>query len=165
MKQFMILVWLSCVAMAWAVEQTGSQSPLASQTSIFEFHFEFANDEERLRYQQLTRQLRCPKCQNNNVSDSDAPIARDIRQRVYQLLNQGFSDEQIVEHMIARYGDFVTYRPPFGWRTAIIWLLPMALVLLAAWSAWRVIKSRAKQQVKPLNQAEKAKLSAWLEAN
>lgn len=138
--------------------------PAQGQTSVFEFQFEFESDAQRQRYVDLTRQLRCPKCQNNNVSDSDAPIARDIRHRVYELLHQDFTDQQVVEHMIARYGDFVTYQPPFGWRTAIIWLLPLLLVLLAAFGAWRVIGARSSTEVQPLTEPELQQLRNWLGA-
>lgn len=152
------LLFVLITGSAWA----GSMAPVQT-ISVFEYQFEFADDQDRMRYQALTHQLRCPKCQNNNIADSDAPIARDIRQRVYQLMQQGQDNEQIVDHLIARYGDFVTYRPPFTARTAIIWLLPVLALALALWAMLAVFRQRQQRQVRLLTEQEQARFYAWLE--
>ena len=72
--------------------------------------YDFSSGELEERYQQLSAELRCPKCQNQNIADSNAPIAQDLRRLLYQQLEEGSSDAQILDHMVARYGEFVRYR-------------------------------------------------------
>jgi cytochrome c-type biogenesis protein CcmH len=91
--------------------------------------YEFSNEELELRYHQLSAELRCPKCQNQNIADSNAPIAKDLRQLLYKQLEEGASDQQILDYMVARYGDFVRYRPSFSGATAVLWLAPLLLLL------------------------------------
>ena len=76
------------------------------------------------RYQELTQVLRCPKCQNQSIAGSDAPIAKDMRRKVEALMKEGRSDQDIEEYMIDRYGEFVTYDPPVSSRTYILWFAP-----------------------------------------
>ena len=90
--------------------------------------YEFSNPELEARYQQLTEELRCPKCQNQNIADSNAPIAQDLRRLLHQQLESGASDEEILDHMVARYGEFVRYRPRFGGTTLVLWLAPVLLL-------------------------------------
>lgn len=93
--------------------------------------YDFSNPELEVRYQDLTEELRCPKCQNQNIADSNAPIAQDLRRLLHQQLEDGNSNAEILDHMVARYGEFVRYRPSFGGVSIILWLAP-ALLLLAA---------------------------------
>lgn len=90
--------------------------------------YEFPNEGERQRFRDLTTELRCPKCQNQDIADSNAPIAADLRKQIYEQLQQGKSDEQIVDYMVARYGDFVRYKPPVNERTWLLWFGPAALL-------------------------------------
>lgn len=78
--------------------------------------YEFSDESDRQRFRELTSELRCPKCQNQNIADSDAPIAMDLRREIFRMLESGQDDEQIVEHLVARYGDFVRYKPPVELR-------------------------------------------------
>ena len=96
------------------------------------------------RYQLLIDRLRCPKCQNQSIGGSDAPISQDMRQKVYQLLKDGFSDQEIEAYMVERYGDFVTYAPPLKPRTWILWFGPPVFFLVIM-SCFLVIR---KQQSK-----------------
>ncbi|KAF1053995.1 MAG: Cytochrome c-type biogenesis protein CcmH [Stenotrophomonas maltophilia] len=89
--------------------------------------YDFATDAERERFRDLTTELRCPKCQNQDIADSNAPIAADLRKQIYAQLQQGKSDAQIIDYMVARYGDFVLYRPPVNQRTWLLWFGPAAL--------------------------------------
>ena len=73
--------------------------------------YEFANDAERDRFRELTKELRCPKCQNQDIADSNAPIATDLRREIYRMLGEGKDNQQILDFMVARYGDFVLYKP------------------------------------------------------
>lgn len=91
--------------------------------------YEFASEAERTRYRQLTEELRCPKCQNQNIADSDAPIAMDLRAEIYRKLEAGDSNAQIIDYLVARYGDFVLYKPPVTRRTLLLWYGPAALLI------------------------------------
>ncbi|SDH76765.1 cytochrome c-type biogenesis protein CcmH [Pseudomonas benzenivorans] len=91
--------------------------------------YEFASEAERQRYRSLVEELRCPKCQNQNIADSDAPIAMDLRAEIYRMLEEGKDDQQIIEFLVARYGDFVLYKPPVTARTLLLWYGPAALLV------------------------------------
>lgn len=91
--------------------------------------YEFASEAERARYRQLTEELRCPKCQNQNIADSDAPIAMDLRAEIYRMLEAGDSNVRIIDYLVARYGDFVLYKPPVTRRTLLLWYGPAALLV------------------------------------
>ncbi|MBM6551282.1 cytochrome c-type biogenesis protein [Marinomonas ostreistagni] len=93
---------------------------------------QFASPERAERYNTLIEELRCPKCQNQNLEDSNAGIAVDLRQQVYSMIQAGQSDEQIIDYMVARYGEFVLYRPVQKPSTAILWYGPFALLLVGA---------------------------------
>jgi cytochrome c-type biogenesis protein CcmH len=79
----------------------------------------------------MIAQLRCLVCQNQNLADSNADLAKDLRARTYQMISAGSTDDEIAEFMTARYGDFVLYRPPLRLRTALLWLGPFAILLVA----------------------------------
>ncbi|WP_298190544.1 cytochrome c-type biogenesis protein [uncultured Pseudomonas sp.] len=91
--------------------------------------YEFANEAERQRYRTLVQELRCPKCQNQNIADSDAPIAMDLRAQVHRQLGEGKTDEQIIDYLVSRYGDFVLYKPPVTARTLLLWYGPAGLLV------------------------------------
>lgn len=82
--------------------------------------YAFRDDAERARYSELTRELRCPKCQNQDIADSNAPIAADLRKEIYRMLGEGQSNQQIIDFMVDRYGDFVRYKPSLTARTAAV---------------------------------------------
>ena len=127
--------------------------------------YNFSDAELEVRYQNLTEELRCPKCQNQNIADSDAPIAQDLRRLLHQQLEEGDSDAEILDHMVARYGEFVRYRPSFGGVSIILWLAP-ALLLLAAFGVLLLTlrsKSRAATAgVASLSVEEQARLQSLL---
>ncbi|OOF41336.1 cytochrome C biogenesis protein [Rodentibacter rarus] len=89
----------------------------------------FSSTAQETDYHQLTQSLRCPQCQNNNIADSNASIAVDMRTKVFDLLKEGKSKEEIVDYMVARYGHFVTYDPPMTKSTLILWVAPLLSVL------------------------------------
>ena len=91
--------------------------------------YDFSDPALEERYQLLSAELRCPKCQNQNIADSNAPIAKDLRRLLYEQLESGADDEQILDNMVSRYGEFVRYRPSFSGATAILWLAPVLLRL------------------------------------
>ena len=87
--------------------------------------FSFASAEHEQRYRVLIAEIRCPKCQNVNIAGSDAPIAKDLRVTVHRLLSDGMSNQQILDFLQARYGDFVLYDPPVRSNTLVLWLIPL----------------------------------------
>ena len=91
----------------------------------------FPSPELAERYRGLVEELRCLVCQNQTIADSDADLARDLRDKVDELLRAGRSDEEILAYMVERYGNFVRYRPPFDPATAILWLGPFVLAGVA----------------------------------
>ena len=97
------------------------------QASIEAYQFESAQMEAD--YNQLINELRCLVCQNQNLAGSDADLARDLRRETYEMLSQGKSQQQVVDFMVARYGDFVLYRPQFKSTTYLLWLGPFLLLL------------------------------------
>ncbi len=91
---------------------------------------EFKSEVDRIRYISLIDELRCPKCQNQNLADSNAGIAVDLRNEVQRLLREGESDKEILDFMVSRYGDYVLYRPPLQGNTVLLWALPAIFALL-----------------------------------
>lgn len=92
--------------------------------------YDFESPEQETQFQELSNTLRCPKCQNNSIADSNAELAKDLRHKVYEMTKEGKSKSEIVDYMIARYGNFVTYNPPFTLSTAILWLAPLSVLLI-----------------------------------
>lgn len=104
---------------------------VASATQAVIETYQFNSPELEERYQTLSFELRCPKCQNQNIADSDAPIAKDLRKLLHQQLQAGASDSEIQEFMVVRYGEFVLYRPRFAGPTILLWLAPVLLFICA----------------------------------
>ncbi|WP_070963577.1 cytochrome c-type biogenesis protein [Vibrio sonorensis] len=104
--------------------------------------YEFDSLEQEQQFKELGHTLRCPKCQNNTISDSNAELAQDLRQKVYEMTKEGKSKQEIVDYMIARYGNFVTYQPPFTLATSVLWLGPF--VVIAIGFGFIVMRSRRK---------------------
>lgn len=96
------------------------------------------------RYRALTHELRCMQCQNQSIADSPVGLAADLRREVRELLLEGKSDEQIREHLVARYGDFILFRPRVAPRTAWLWAAPVVLLAIGALVAWRVVRQRTR---------------------
>lgn len=105
----------------------------------------FATEEQRLSYQKLTEELRCMVCQNQNIADSDAPLAQDLRKEVAKMLQAGQTERQISDFMVDRYGDFVQYSPPLRADTLLLWLLPVLVFVIAAFVLIRSIKKTGSE--------------------
>ena len=91
--------------------------------------YDFSDRAQEQRYQNLIAELRCPKCQNQNIADSNAPISKDMRDAVYRMMKDGASNEEIVESLVGRFGEFVRYKPEFDSRTFLLWATPAITVL------------------------------------
>ena len=103
----------------------------------------FESQQQQDRFDELTKELRCLVCQNQNLADSDAPLAHDLRREVHAMLQTGQSNEEIKQFMVERYGDFVLYRPPVQQNTYLLWLGPIVLLLIGALILRVNIKKRA----------------------
>lgn len=125
--------------------------------------YEFNSPAQEAQYQGLVAELRCPKCQNQNLAGSDAPIAQDLKQKTYEMVMDGQTDQQIRAYMIERYGDFVSYRPPVRPSTWILWFFP-PLLLVVVLVGWLVVVHRRQCQLatQQLSAAEQQRLNALL---
>jgi len=111
----------------------------------------------------LSAQLRCLVCQNQSIAESNAELAVDLRNQINEQIKLGRSDKEIVDFMVTRYGDFVLYRPPFKATTALLWIGPIALLLLAVLVFYRTLVSRrARVDERPLTDAERAEAQRML---
>ncbi len=129
--------------------------------------YEFEDKKQEQQFKELSQTLRCPKCQNNTISDSNSELAKDLRVKVYEMTKEGKDKEEIVDYMIARYGNFVTYHPPFTLATAILWFGPL-LVIVAGFAVLVMnSKKKAGKAESPDNwdAAEEARLEALLKDN
>ena len=133
---------------------------MVSWSAVSDYKYDWNSPELELRYEKLTKELRCPKCQNQDVADSDAPISQDIRDKVYQLLNEGKSDKEIVDYLIDRYTEFVTYRTRMSWST--IWLYLGPALLLAFGLVALIIRTRKPSQPLELTEEQLRKAEELL---
>jgi cytochrome c-type biogenesis protein CcmH len=97
------------------------------------------------RARALSQELRCMVCQNQSIDDSDAPLARDLRILVRERLTAGDSDSQVMNFLVARYGEFVLLKPRMSWHTALLWLAPFAMLLLGAYGLIAFLRRRLKE--------------------
>ena len=109
---------------------------------IFDEGSEQENQNRAALFQKLAEELRCPKCQNQNLADSNAMIAGDLRRELYQQVKSGSDGESIVDFMVNRYGEFVLYRPKMGAMTYVLWFGPVALLFIALISLIFIVRKR-----------------------
>lgn len=121
-----------CIAMAWCVWAAAAE-PL-----------QFDTEEQEERFLHLTREMRCLVCQNQNLADSDAPLAEDLRVEIHKMLMAGQTDEEITLFLVDRYGDFVLYRPALGGNTLLLWLLPALLLTGGAVVIGMAVRRRSR---------------------
>ncbi|HAT1612731.1 TPA: cytochrome c-type biogenesis protein CcmH [Raoultella planticola] len=123
--------------------------------------WQFKNEAQEQAFREITSQLRCPKCQNNSIADSNAMIAADMRLKVYELMQQGQSKDQIIAYMVARYGHFVSYEPPLTAGTLLLWLVPGLFVIAGV--ALLVTRTRRRAGASAaLSEHERQRLAALL---
>ena len=126
--------------------------------------YEFDNEVTKIRFQALTKELRCPKCQNQNLADSNSPIAADLRKELYELLQQGKADSEIVTFMVNRYGEFVLYRPRVSSLTYALWFGPIVLILLGVIVVIVVVRRKPiDKKALVLNAEQKEQLNKLLD--
>lgn len=117
---------------------------IQAQVQVDQEPLVFDNPEQQARFSQLTEELRCLVCQNQNLADSDAPLAHDLREEIYKMMMAGQNDDQIKQFLIERYGDFVLYRPPVQGNTLVLWLGPALLLLGGLGVVVFSVKKRAR---------------------
>jgi cytochrome c-type biogenesis protein CcmH len=112
--------------------------------------YQFDSPEQEVRFRQLGYELRCPKCQNQAIGDSDAEISGDLRAEVYRMLKEGATDAEIKDFMVARYGRYVLYNPPLDQQTLVLWFGPAGLLVLGG----ILVVLRIRQSKKALEEGE-----------
>ena len=138
------------LASAWIIPSFG-----AIETYLFQ------NEAQEKRYQRMIAELRCLVCQNQNLADSNADLARDLRAKTHAMIVAGASDAQIISYMVERYGDFVLYRPPFKSKTWLLWVGPFLILLVALVIFGMTI--RKTRRPAPLTEAERRHASGLLD--
>ena len=114
--------------------------PLQARVEVAQFE----DPQQEQRYRRLINELRCLVCQNQNLADSNAELAQDLRRKTYDMIRSGASDVEIINYMVARYGEFVLYRPPLSSSTALLWIGPF--ILLATGVAVLVVVIRRRSR-------------------
>jgi len=146
------------IVSAFMVTNTVNASPVET--------FEFRDEVTKIRFQALSKELRCPKCQNQNLADSNSPIAEDLRRELYELLQQGKADSEIVNYMVARYGEFVLYRPRVSSITYILWFGPALLILIGIIVVIVIVRKKsAPKENLALSTQQQEKLQQLLQTN
>lgn len=151
---------LFLVALVVALFSASLAAIVASPAQASGEFYAFDTAEQERRFNRLAGELRCPKCQNQSIADSDAPLAQDMRQRVYMMIMEGQTDAEIIEFMKVRYGDFVHYRPPLNRNTLVLWFGPFLVLLIGMGAV--ILHVRGKQKVSAeLTEDERARLAAF----
>ena len=142
-----LFCWLLLINGAYAVEEV-----------------ELKSLDDEPRFNELANELRCMVCQNQTIADSNAELARDFRNQVKEKINQGESNEEIRDYMIARYGDYILYRPPFNLATALLWIGPFLLVIIGFFIVMKIVRRSSKKDGDaPVDAKQQAKLKAMLD--
>jgi len=124
--------------------------------------FDFSGNVNEDRYMALISQLRCLVCQNQSLADSDADLAHDLRVEVYEHMQKGENDRQVIDFLVSRYGDFVLYKPPVKPSTYLLWYGPFVLLALGVIIVVRNIRQRGRQSETTFSQEEQARIAALL---
>ena len=125
--------------------------------------YQFDSNEQAVRFEELTKELRCPKCQNQNIADSDAIVAKDLRERVVELVKEGNTKDEVIDYMIDRYGYFVHYDPPVTPATLVLWVLPVLIVIVGF--GFIVIRQRKASVKQTWSNQDEVLLNKLIEQN
>lgn len=120
--------------------------------------YKFDDPRQEALFRELIDELRCPKCQNQTIGDSDAPLAKDLRDRAYLMVKEGATKQEVVDYMVARYGDFAYYRPPLKLSTIVLWVGPLLVLLIGAGVI--IVRVRNRSGEVELSEAERSQLAA-----
>ncbi len=133
-----ILLVLASVVLMLVSASMVSASPIDT--------YQFPDQVTKTRFDELVYELRCPKCQNQNLADSNSPIAEDLRKEVYDMLMDGRSDQEIMNFMVERYGEFVLYRPKVNSLTYALWFGPVIFVLIGLIIMVALLRKRQRKE-------------------
>ena len=147
----LLRIAISVCCLFWA-----AQSPAGLEK------FDFSGNVDEDRYKELITEIRCLVCQNQSLADSDAELAHDLRQEVYDLMQKGQDNTQIVDFLVYRYGDFVLYKPPVKPSTYWLWYGPFALLVLGIIMLIKTVRQRGKQTDAGFSEREQARLDKIL---
>ena len=133
------------------------QSYVSAQVDTFEFD----NDEQQSRFRQLSDELRCPMCQNTNLSGSTGGVAEDLRREIHRMILEGMSNEEIEQFMFERYGDFIFYRPRLRAETVFLWFGPLMFLIMGGLVAYGIFRraSSVDNVAVDLDEEQEAKLN------
>ncbi|MCH1919478.1 heme lyase NrfEFG subunit NrfF [Shewanella sp. A3A] len=149
-----LMTLLMSVALVFGVSLLANATPVDT--------YQFKNEANQKHAMELARSLRCPQCQNQDIVDSNSPVAKDLRMEVYQMVDAGKSDKEIIAFMTSRYGDFVLYKPRLDSKTYILWLGPVLLLLFGGLIAFIFIRrqrtSVAAEEISAEDQQKLAEL-------
>jgi len=139
----------------------GLSSPVWARIELNEFE----NKQQEELYNKMIAELRCLVCQNQNLADSNAELAVDLREKTYKMVRENKSESDIVDYMVNRYGDFVLYKPPFKFNTLLLWIGPFFLLAFAVYYAVKIIRGSANkaQAETPQAQADHESIRKLLE--
>ena len=134
-----------------------TQSYVSAQVDTFEFD----NDEQQSRFRQLSDELRCPMCQNTNLSGSTGGVAEDLRREIHRMILEGLSNEEIEQFMFERYGDFIFYRPRLRAETILLWFGPLVFLIIGGFVAYSIFRraNSVDQEAVGLDEEQEAKLN------
>ena len=153
-----VLLFVSLAISSFLMASVANASPVET--------FEFRDEVTKVRFQALSKELRCPKCQNQNLADSNSAIAIDLRRELYELLQQGKADSEIINFMVSRYGEFVLYRPRVSSITYVLWFGPALLILIGVIVVILILRKKpAAKADLALNTQQQDKLQQLLQTN
>ncbi|MGX9417302.1 cytochrome c-type biogenesis protein [Vibrio sp. RC27] len=124
--------------------------------------YEFETTEQEALFKELSNTLRCPKCQNNTIADSNSALAQDLRTKVYQMVKEGKSSDEIVDYMVARYGQFINYNPQLSPSTAILWFAPFIVIVFGVGFIMAKSRRQTVRTATPLDADQQARIAELL---
>ena len=151
--------WLHAPLLALAVALLLPALTVAGPTAPPSEPMSFDSELQEQRYQKLIRELRCTVCQNQNLIESNAPLANDLRRQIALMINDGADTDEVIDYMVARYGDFVLFRPPMKGITYLLWFGPVAMLLIGVAALGNILWRRRTQVTsEPLSTDEEERL-------
>ncbi|WP_457669154.1 cytochrome c-type biogenesis protein [Thiolapillus sp.] len=124
--------------------------------------YKFDSAQKEADYQMLVHELRCLVCQNQNLADSNAELAQDLRRKTYEMVEKGLSKDEVIKYMVARYGDFVLYKPPLQRNTLALWGGPFVIFIIAVVVLIRIIRRRPSSSERLLSEEERQRAEQLL---
>ena len=125
--------------------------------------FEFEQVEQQQRYQKFIEEVRCLVCQNQSLADSNAGLAQDLRQEIFEMISTGMDDREITDFLVKRYGDFVLFRPPVKGTTWLLWFAPFIFLITAIIAVVYFVRGQATNLSEDLGPEAKSKLSGMVD--